>query len=330
MVNNAQVLGVQITNNLSWSLNANAIINVSYVAETEQCMTPDNQQTSILRSIKRKLSDRLANPHPGAFIALRLGIDHDLQLERTCLRWLSEIAVRKVTTGESFPIDLMAFYILAFRSSCWNAAKISARNKEVNLVAMLRKSLYRGIHEGSTMPYSNETTRYSLKTFNEVSLAILALCQEQEYIHSFVIHNFARVHLRKIAQHGGEFTVDTMATAALTLRCLINSQQPRGRSRLEIGKALMRIIKWILSKVREDGTIGTLSTTGLAMQALTENINVQTSRAYNCSKSLQKMVHEFSQGNLENLRTVSQVAIALGGKSYLDVNSVGCPTYKVQ
>ncbi|GCC19399.1 hypothetical protein chiPu_0021066 [Chiloscyllium punctatum] len=80
------------------------------------------------------LTDQSIITQPWSLIALRLGIEQDLEMEQKLFQKLMEAAVKKIETGDHFPMDLMAFYVLALRSWCQTAVQITtaAGGKEMS------------------------------------------------------------------------------------------------------------------------------------------------------------------------------------------------------
>ncbi|XP_069792302.1 mucin-2-like [Narcine bancroftii] len=312
---------------------SDSMTNICCVAASQRGLTSDlcapvaleTRRKAALREVLKQLLEETVEPDPRAFIALRLGSERDLRIEKKVLRRLSEVAVRKVMSGEDFPIDLLASYILAFRSACQDPTRIPTGGKKLNLVEMLHTALYNILYEMPRITSPNGTAGHFLKVLTEGSLGILTLCLEKEPLSEILIHKFARSHLRKMAKHGRKLTVEGMSTVALSLSCLIHSPQARGQLRLDVARALKWLMIHILREVKEDGTIGSLKSTGLAMQALAENINVHTSRIYNCAKSVEKMVQAISLRNLQSRPALYEAVIALNGQTYLDLKKIYCP-----
>eukprot|EP00061_Rhincodon_typus_P017054 g45582.t1 len=68
---------------------------VSFPSKSENCGASESRQKSILQNIKMELIGRSIIAQPWAFIALRLEIEQDLEMEEKLIQKLSEAAARK-------------------------------------------------------------------------------------------------------------------------------------------------------------------------------------------------------------------------------------------
>ncbi|XP_043542410.1 transcobalamin-1-like isoform X2 [Chiloscyllium plagiosum] len=219
---------------------------------------------SLLRVMLQSVNPIEGPPNPSVHIALRLASDHHLPTEVLLLQQLKMTAVEKVKHGENFSSGLVALYTLAMAASCHNPTDVSYKGERINLVEILQEKLTKEIeHIGKTT--------FPLSNYYQVSLDVLTLCvMDAEFSQDFVQILIDAVMNDKFT-YDSEFSVDTGAVAALALRC-VNDRI----TNMHISNALNYILEQILRRIMDDGLIGNLYSTGLAMQVIPTNTNTDT------------------------------------------------------
>ncbi|XP_067837761.1 cobalamin binding intrinsic factor-like isoform X2 [Heptranchias perlo] len=282
------------------------------------CSVPESQRDTViflLRSMLRSLGEDVLNPNPSVMIALRLAREHNLNKEAELLRELKEAAIRKVQNDEDFSSGLVALYTLALTASCSDPCNVTSNGFTVNLLHLLEEKLSKEIK-------NFEDKLFPLTNYYQVSLDVLALCVKKRQIPHRSVLTLTDAVMNDTLSHGTGFSVDTGAVAALALRCLIEADYSLIAARIE--SALQKVIGQIIDNVKGDGIIGNLYSTGLAIQALSTNINLVSLESWNCSKSLQKLLTEIKKGSFGNAQAASQISPSLDGRTYLDVGKLNC------
>ncbi|XP_041031927.1 cobalamin binding intrinsic factor-like [Carcharodon carcharias] len=292
---------------------------ITFGHSTEECHFYETERplvNSLLSTLLRSVEDdHSTNPDPAAFLALRLANQHNFKGERRFRQRLAEAAVREVKKGEDFSTGRIALYTLAFRSACLDPAYISDGHSQINLVELLSFKLRQEIQ-------SLVLNRQPLTDYYQLTLAILAHCTEKQRVPANVVKELIGRIMNYEAPFGKVFSVDTASMSVLALSCLHRS--PHNEiSRHEIEKPIMQLLLEILARKQEDGNIGTIYSTGLAIQALIVNQQLKFQQ-FQCSNYLEKLISEIPKGTFDSVQRISQVIPALEGHTYLDVQSLDC------
>ncbi|XP_057173256.1 cobalamin binding intrinsic factor isoform X2 [Ursus arctos] len=125
---------------------------------------------------------------------------------------------------------------------------------------------------------------------------------------------------------------NTGAMATLALTCMYN-KIPEGSEegyRILFSQVLEEAVKNISMRIKDNGIIGDIYSTGLAMQALSVTPK-QPNKEWNCQKTMDTILTEIEHGKFHNPMSIAQILPSLKGKTYLDVPHVSCsPGHEVQ
>ncbi|XP_072409725.1 transcobalamin-1-like isoform X2 [Chiloscyllium punctatum] len=252
------------------------------------------------------------DPNPSVHIALRLARDHHLPTEELLLQQLKMSAVQKVKHGDDFSSGLVALYSLAIAASCDNPANVSYKEDRIDLIEILQEKLTEEIKHivNTTFPLTN---------YYQVSLDVLTLCVLERELPQDSVQILSDAAKKNKFKLGEEFSVDTGAVAALALRCVSDNQKTQCTT---IG--LRKVLNQILLQVKDDGTIGNIYSTGLAIQALSANSDLVPSVRWNKTKSVYRLLDAIREGSFSNPQAASQATPSLDCRTYLDVRKLNC------
>ncbi|XP_038445052.1 cobalamin binding intrinsic factor [Canis lupus familiaris] len=165
-------------------------------------------------------------------------------------------------------------------------------------------------------------------TFYGPSLAVLALCQEHPGRALPVAARLAKI----LAAGLSPFNTDTGAMVTLALTCMYN-KIPEGSEegyRTLFSQVLKDVVENISMRIKDNGIIGDVYSTGLAMQALSVTPE-PPNKEWDCKKTMDTILKEIEQGKFHNPMSIAQILPSLKGKTYLDVPYVSCsPGHQVQ
>nr|AJC97680.1 transcobalamin 1 [Leucoraja erinacea] len=245
-------------------------------------------------------------PNPSVFIALRLARDHNLEKETQLFHSLETELARKLNEAQEIPSGLLALYVLAFRATCRDPQHFEAGVVSKNLLEILARKLdaeIESIHRRS-VPLTN---------YYQVALDVLALCINKHAVPSCAISEIKKAITDNLFMHGERFDVDTAAVSVLALQCF--SPNPHG---------VQSVLHQILREADQNGTIGNIYSTGLAVQALSVSQDMIPDNRWDCSLSIDRLLKASREGEFANPQTASQVTPSLEGKSYLNVGEITC------
>ncbi|XP_060708547.1 transcobalamin-1-like [Hemiscyllium ocellatum] len=248
-------------------------------------------------------------PDPSVVLALCL-VKH--KIEPHVVNKLKETVISK---GASMTSGKLGQYVLALSCCCENPTKLTIDNKlnhGINLESLLSEKLG---HEIKNI----EVKKHPFTTYYQVSLAVLALCQDDYLIRKSDIKIFAQAVMNDELSYGDHFSVDTVAMAAMAFSCLNGSYKPADSIKI----ALTKLIMQIYCAKEAQGTIGNIYSTGLAMQALIANSDFIPFPVWNTSKIPERVVEEISQEAFSNSDMASQILPPLLEKTYLEAGK-GC------
>ncbi|XP_012884575.1 PREDICTED: gastric intrinsic factor [Dipodomys ordii] len=242
-------------------------------------------------------------PNPSVLIAMNLVGPHDLEAQKQLTYELMASDAADLTTGQ------LALNIMALTSSCRDpGSKISVLQKQME-------------NWSPPKPYSDSA-------FYGPSLAILALCQKNPETTLPTALRFAKILLAS----SSSLNVDTEAVATLALTCMYN-KIPIGSDasyRQLFSQVLKTVVENISRKIKDNGIIGDIYSTGLAIQALSVTPE-QPTKKWDCRKTMDTVLEEIKQGKFDNPMSIAQILPSLKGKTYLDVPQVICvPDNEVQ
>ncbi|XP_051865867.1 cobalamin binding intrinsic factor-like isoform X2 [Pristis pectinata] len=267
--------------------------------------SPDAVIEKLLRELRESASS--TDPDPRTLLALRLASEAPSEAEEIILRGLKE---QTAWNGENLSTGMAALYVLAMMASGVDPSNVSdppTHGPPVNLLEILRVQMDAEFK-------SLELHGHPRTTYYQVALGLLGLCKGRVPITKTHLRNFTD------AVRGEGWFVDTEAVSALALRCL----RDRGAKPQEpVRAALERLIRRLRSALTDQGTIGNIYSTGLAMQAFIGNDIPPT--AWNSTGVRREVFAQAERGAFRIPISAAQVLPPLLWKSYLDVVCTQCP-----
>ncbi|XP_016055919.1 PREDICTED: gastric intrinsic factor [Miniopterus natalensis] len=263
------------------------------------CPVPPAQQPLVngIQVLMENSVTSSAFPNPSILIAMNLAGPHNLEAQKLLTDKIAAIGTNNLTIGQ------LALNIMALTSSCRDSG---------NKVSTLQTQMKNWEPAGPNAEASS---------FYQPSLAILALCQQNPERTLPIAARFAKALLA----NASPFNVDTGAVVTLALTCMYN-KIPVGSEegyRTLFGKVLKDTVENISMKIKDNGIIGDIYSTGLAMQALSVSPK-QPTKEWNCKKTMDEVLNEIKQGKFHNPMSIAQILPSLKGKTYLDVPHVSC------
>ncbi|XP_028668136.2 transcobalamin-1-like [Erpetoichthys calabaricus] len=275
-----------------------------------QCSVTETQMKDVTYLLNQMLLTK--DPNPSILLGLRLASKHNIPAEKKMLKNLQEDAIKKVQEGLPFSSGSVALYCLAMQACCEDPSHIAAPELSegiLDLGQLLEKKLNEELH-------SIETEGFPLTNYYQVSLDVLALCMMGKLGTESAVKKLIEAAENDKFSYGGSFSVDTGAVAVLALTCVKLSTKPPPE---DVQNTIQQLISTILEHRQENGVIGNLYSTGLAMQALSVN-----QVDYSCSQTIQAIIPQISAGAFDNPMAASQIIPSLEGRSYLDVTKLNC------
>nr|XP_008508117.1 PREDICTED: gastric intrinsic factor [Equus przewalskii] len=270
------------------------------------CSVPSAQQPLVngLQVLMENSVTSSAFPNPSVLIAMNLAGAYNLEVQKLLTYQLMASDAADLTIGQ------LALTIMALTSSCRDPG---------NRVSIL---------QGQMENWVPSSTSTQASTFYGPSLAILALCQKNPETTLPIAARFAKTLLA----NSSPFNMDTGAMATLALTCMYN-KIPVGSEegyRVLFGQVLKDIVENISIRIQDNGIIGSIYSTGLAMQALSVTPE-KPNKEWNCKETMDTILNEIEQGKFHNPMSIAQILPSLKGKTYLDVPQVSCsPDNEVQ
>ncbi|XP_040860147.1 cobalamin binding intrinsic factor [Ochotona curzoniae] len=263
------------------------------------CLVPTADQ-SLVNDIQVLMEDSVTSldfPNPSILIAMNLAGAYDMEAQKLLTYELMASNPADLNLGQ------LALTVMALTSSCRDPG---------NRVLILQSQMEK---------WAPSSSNAEASTFYSPSLAILALCQKNSEATLPLAVRFAKTLL----VNSSPFSVDTGSMAALALTCMYN-KIPVGADdayRVLFGQVLKDIVENISMRIKDNGIIGDIYSTGLAMQALSVT-PVQPNKEWNCEKTMDTILNDIKQGKFYNPMSIAQILPTLRGKTYLDVPLVTC------
>ncbi|XP_004389345.1 cobalamin binding intrinsic factor [Trichechus manatus latirostris] len=263
------------------------------------CSVPSGQQPLVnsLQVLMESSVTSSALPNPSVLIAMNLAGAYNLEAQKLLTYQLMASDTNDLTIGQ------LALTIMALTSSCRDTG---------NDVLLLQNQMEKWAPSGSNAEASS---------FYGPGLAILALCQKNPETTLPIAARFAKSLLTNLSP----FNTDTGAIATLALTCMYN-KIPVGSDqgyRNLFGQVLKSIVENISMRIQDNGIIGNIYSTGLAMQALSVTPE-QPNEEWDCKNTMDTILQEIEQGKFHNPMSIAQILPSLKGKTYLDVPHVIC------
>ncbi|EPQ04086.1 Gastric intrinsic factor [Myotis brandtii] len=236
-------------------------------------------------------------PNPSVLIAMNLAGPYNVEAQKLLTHQLMATDTADMTVGQ------LALTIMALTSSCRDPG---------NKVSTLQRQM-------ETWAPSSPNAEAS--SFYGPSLAILALCQKNPEAALPIAARFAKTLLA----NSSPFNVDTGAMVTLALTCMYN-KIPVGSEegyRTLFGQVLENTVENISKRIKNNGIIGDIYSTGLAMQALSVTPK-QPNKEWNCKETMDVVLNEIKLGKFHNPMSIAQILPSLKGKTYLDVPHTSC------
>ncbi|XP_076416348.1 cobalamin binding intrinsic factor [Peromyscus maniculatus bairdii] len=277
----------------------NVLWAVAGTSTQSSCSVPPEQQPWVngLQVLMEKSVTKSDFTNPSILIAMNLAGAYNLEAQKLLTDRLMATNSADLTSGQ------LALTIMALSSSCRDPG---------NKVSILQNEMENWV---SPSPGAEASAFYG------PSLAILALCQKNSEATLPIAVRFAKTLMRE----SSPFNVDTGAVATLALTCMYN-RIPVGSQenyRDLFGEALKVLVDNISLRIKDDGIIGDIYSTGLGMQALSVT-PVQPIKKWDCQKTMDMILNEIKQGKFQNPMSIAQILPSLKGKTYLDVPQVNC------
>ncbi|XP_010631396.1 cobalamin binding intrinsic factor [Fukomys damarensis] len=263
------------------------------------CSVPSGEQPWV-DAIQVLMEDSVtvsALPNPSILIAMNLVGPYNLEARELLTKQLVASDSADLTVGQ------LALTIMALSSSC--------RDTESRVSALRREM------ESWTPPAPSEETI----AFYSPSLVVLALCQKN----SEATLPIAAIFAKALLANTSPFHVGTGAVATLALTCMYN-KMPIGSGdsyRSLFSQVLKSTVENISRRIRDNGIIGDIYSTGLAMQALSVT-PVQPAKEWDCEQTIRVVIEEIKQRKFQNPMSIAQILPSLKGKTYLDLPQVTC------
>lgn len=269
------------------------------------CSVPPDQQPWVdgLQALMENSVTDSDFPNPSILIAMNLAGAYNVEAQKLLTYQLMASDSADLTSGQ------LALTVMALTSSCRDpGSKVSTLLKKME-------------------NWSPSSPGAESSAFYGPGLAILALCQKSSEATLPIAVRFAKT----LMMEPSPFNVDTGAVATLALTCMYNKIPVGSQENYRdlFGQALKAIVEKISLRIKADGIIGDIYSTGLAMQALSVTPE-QPTKKWDCEKTMHTILNEIKQGKFQNPMSIAQILPSLKGKTYLDVPQVTCgPDHEV-
>ncbi|XP_057581827.1 cobalamin binding intrinsic factor-like [Hippopotamus amphibius kiboko] len=270
------------------------------------CSVPSAEQPLVndIQVLMESSVDNTTFPNPSVLLAMNLAGAYSLEAQKLLTYKLMASDTADLTIGQ------LALTTMALTSSCRDPG-----NKVSSLQTQMEN-------------WAPSSLDAHASSFYGPSVAILALCQNNPETTLPIAARFAKTLLA----NSSPFNMDTGAMATLALTCMYN-KIPIGSEegyRALFSQVLKNIVENISTRIQDDGIIGDIYSTGLAMQALSV-IPEQPNKEWNCQQTMDTVLDDIKEGIFHNPMSIAQILPSLKGKTYLDVPHVSCtPDHEVQ
>ncbi|XP_062948481.1 cobalamin binding intrinsic factor [Cynocephalus volans] len=265
------------------------------------CSVPSAQQPFVdgIQVLMENSVTASSYPNPSILIAMNLAGAYNVEAQELLTHKLMASDTADLTIGQ------LALTIMALTSSCQDP-----ENEVLSLQSQMEN-------------WAPSSSNAEATAFYGPSLAILALCQKNPEATLTTAVRFAKTLLA----NSSPFNVDTGAVATLALTCMYNKiSVGSGESyRALFGQVLKDIVENISMRIKDNGIIGDIYSTGLAIQALSVTPE-QPDKEWDCQETMDTILYEIEQGKFKNPMSIAQILPSLKGKTYLDVPQVTCST----
>ncbi|XP_043828409.1 cobalamin binding intrinsic factor isoform X1 [Dromiciops gliroides] len=271
-------------------------VNGAHTLPWSECSIPTEKQALVddLQDVMESSVTPSSFPNPSILIAMNLVGTQNAEAQKLLTKTIMSIDSTDLTVGQ------LALNIMALTSSCQDPG---------NRLSLLKRKMENWVSSSPQDPYS---------VFYGPSLGLLALCQKNQEGTLDLAVGFAKMLLANVSP----FNVDTGALATLALTCVSNMipEDLDDEYSEFFGHVLTNIVENLSRRIEDNGLIGGLYSTGLAMQAL----SVQPVEKWNCGKTIERVLKEIEQNQFANPMSIAQILPSLKGKTYLDVPRITC------
>uniref|UniRef100_A0A8C3CFX9 Transcobalamin-2 n=1 Tax=Cairina moschata TaxID=8855 RepID=A0A8C3CFX9_CAIMO len=300
------------------------------------CRAPEEAAVRVLSARLLGLAEEPGlDADPGVYVGLRLAGDHDLRAERRYLERLQDAFQGRY--GRSLDSDShsshshrhrdakhsmdtrvaaqwpetgrLALYLLGLRASCPPPDPSPQRFLVTWLKYYLEKDWAGSRRHG-----------HPLTSYYQYSLGVLALCVHGKRVREEVIQRLLVAEQHRRFRHAGSSAVDTEAVVALAFACLEREQLVRSRLAAELRAAVRGIRARFVAAQSEDGFIGNIFSTPLAMQVFIATDKCRAHTAY--GRAMAALLQHLDA--FTSAAAMAQALPVLHGRSYLDIASMQC------
>ncbi|XP_068594648.1 transcobalamin-2 [Brachionichthys hirsutus] len=272
---------------------------------------------SLNKDLLRSLDTQDGLPNPSIHLALRLSNYHNLAKEAEYLNKLKNALHNDIQSSllHSQPVTgIMALYILALKSSCYNISTITFTiNGKTQVPVMQLKTQMD--QEKKNFALSGRP----LTNYYQYSLGVIALCVSGVRVNNHVTNKLIIATEYDCFKHGDIVSIDTYAMAGMALQCVKDAGY-HVHNAAELDTALAKIKQKLLASRRTDGHLGNEFSTGNAVQALLAMGSPVTEFA----ASTEAIRTSVRANVYHNPMGMSQILPALHQKSYLSLRNKKC------
>ncbi|XP_072354039.1 transcobalamin-2 isoform X2 [Scyliorhinus torazame] len=246
--------------------------------------------------------------NPSVHIALRLSPEYNLQDVQGYLQRLKTDLQSKLSSSPGLrpSTGLVALYLLALRASCEDLDSLQEALPYLKNKLRAEKS---------------HTNHHNVPLTNlyQYSLGVLALCVNNVRVDHSVLSGL-------MPHEHHHHWIDTEAMMVLALKCVHESKVPNNDTwmysdarRTKVQTAMNKLIQKIQNRQAENGKIGNIYSTSVALQAL---LAVRDKARW--LKGKEKLLIEAQKGAFHNPMALSQLLPVLHEKTYLDIGQMDC------
>lgn len=272
-------------------------------------------QKHLVRGLNAKLLkatfDKEANP--SVYVGLRLSEEHDVEKENAYFQRLKpeDLCSSNLNVKDTEPkTGLIALHLMAQKASCDDTHRS-------RLITCLKHHLLK--EKESIVLYNKPLTSYY-----QYSLGILALCVNDKLIDKHFINKIIFAEEKNQFVHGRTVSIDTEAMAGLALLCLKNSNRYPREEVVIMKKSIKSIKDKILISQGNDGQLGNIYSTPLAVQFLLA-LGGQSGKEPSY-KAIRALLEAVDQGKFSNPMMMSQLMPVFYQKTYLNLVNTKCDT----
>ncbi|XP_021256781.1 gastric intrinsic factor isoform X2 [Numida meleagris] len=269
------------------------------------CIANSEERARMLQILRHSAMDS-GPPNPSVLLALNLAGDSSSDARQSLLKRIKETAVEQAKGMSS---GMVALYTLALLSSCCDPRHVEADGQSVDLLSILQEKTDEEVAR-------LEVDGVPVSTLFSVGLDVQALC----VMGAGGYQSTAIILAKQLLSSQGQLSVDNQAMMALPLVCAYNRTELQDVRDL-LNTVLTEVSNGFLNKqAEENGLIGNVYSTGLAVQLLLAAGKFYAPRQWDCTQP----VAAITRHHLKQPMAVAQALPALVGRTYLDSASLSC------